>query len=122
MKLLVGQGTVLGPFGRHGHRGHVGRDEIWLAAQKSCCFQRHVKPGRDAAVDTVIHPGRRPNRQKATGGLCDVDNVAWRDSPVDEYTPIPFLQVRGGARRYEGPALFPLQNRGLYFVELHGFF
>jgi hypothetical protein len=41
---------------------------------------------------------------------------------VYEYTPMPFLQLRGGARRYDGPSRFALQNRRQYFVELHGFF
>jgi hypothetical protein len=45
-----------------------------------------------------------------------------RLSVVYEYTPIPYIQIRGGARRYDGPSQFPLQNRRLYFVELHGFF
>ena len=45
-----------------------------------------------------------------------------RFSAVYEYTPIPYLQLRGGARRYDGPSQFPLLNRRQYFVELHGFF
>lgn len=45
-----------------------------------------------------------------------------RLSAVYEYTPIPYLQLRGGARSYDGPSQFALQNRRLYFIELHGFF
>lgn len=55
----------------------------------------------------------------------DRDSAADRQtrlSAVYEYTPIPYLQLRGGARRYDGPSQFPLQNRRLYFIELHGLF
>jgi hypothetical protein len=45
-----------------------------------------------------------------------------RLSAVYEYTPIAYLQLRGGARRYDGPSQFALQNRRVIFVELHGFF
>ena len=45
-----------------------------------------------------------------------------RFSLVYEYTPIQFLQVRGGARVYDGDPLYPQQNREFYFLELHGFF
>jgi len=45
-----------------------------------------------------------------------------RFSLVYEYTPIQFLQVRGGARLYDGDSLSPQQNREFYFLELHGFF
>jgi hypothetical protein len=51
----------------------------------------------------------------------DADPQA-RFSAVYEYTPIAFLQLRGGARRYDGPSQFPLQNRRQVFIELHGFF
>lgn len=45
-----------------------------------------------------------------------------RFSAVYEYTPIAYVQLRGGARRYDGPSQFALQNRRLVFIELHGFF
>ena len=45
-----------------------------------------------------------------------------RFSAIYEYTPLPYLQLRGGTRRNDGPPDFPLQNRHLYFIELHGFF
>jgi len=59
--------------------------------------------------------GLDPDRDRSSDGQS-------RISAVYEYTPIPFLQLRGGARRYDGPAQFPQQSRRLYFVELHGFF
>jgi hypothetical protein len=45
-----------------------------------------------------------------------------RLSAVYEYTPIAHLQVRGGARRYDGPSQNPAMNRRMYFLEVHGFF
>lgn len=39
-----------------------------------------------------------------------------------EYTPIQFIQLRGGARVYDGIPQNDLQNRRIYFVEVHGFF
>jgi len=53
----------------------------------------------------------------------DVDNdEQTRWSAVYEYSPIQFLQLRGGARFYDGIPQNDLQNRTLYFLELHGFF
>lgn len=45
-----------------------------------------------------------------------------RLSLVYEFTPLPFVQLRAGARRYEGPSHLAPLNRRLYFVELHAFF
>ena len=45
-----------------------------------------------------------------------------RWSFVYEWTPIQFVQIRGGARLYDGIPQQPTQNQRLYFVELHGFF
>jgi hypothetical protein len=45
-----------------------------------------------------------------------------RWSAVYEYSPVQFVQVRGGARWYDGIPQNDLQNRSLYFLELHGFF
>jgi hypothetical protein len=50
------------------------------------------------------------------------DNRQTRISAVYEYSPIQYLQLRGGVRQYDGPSQFALQNRRLYFLELHGFF
>jgi hypothetical protein len=48
------------------------------------------------------------------------DQARW--SLVYEYTPIQFLQIRAGTRYYDGIPQNDLQNRRLYFLELHGFF
>jgi hypothetical protein len=53
----------------------------------------------------------------------DVDeNEQNRWSVVYEVTPLPFVQVRVGHRRYDGIPQSSLQNRRMTFVELHGFF
>lgn len=39
-----------------------------------------------------------------------------------EYTPVQFLQVRFGARIYDGVPESDVQNRNEYFAEMHGFF
>lgn len=44
-----------------------------------------------------------------------------RWSFVYEYTPIPFLQLRAGWRRYRGIPQSDNDNRRLLFLELHGF-
>ncbi len=45
-----------------------------------------------------------------------------RYSLVWEYFPIQFLQLRAGARIYDGIPQNDFQNRRIYFVQLHGFF
>jgi hypothetical protein len=50
------------------------------------------------------------------------DNRQTRYSAVYEYSPIQYLQLRGGVRQFDGPLQFATQNRRLYFLEMHGFF
>jgi hypothetical protein len=45
-----------------------------------------------------------------------------RYSLVWEWTPIQYLQLRLGTRFYDGIPQNDLQNRHIYFVQLHGFF
>lgn len=45
-----------------------------------------------------------------------------RLSVVWEYTPIRFLQLRAGHRRYDGDDAIGFLNRTLTFAEVHGFF
>lgn len=51
----------------------------------------------------------------------DEDEQA-RYSLLWEYFPFQFVQLRAGARVYDGIPQNALQNRKLYFVQLHGFF
>jgi hypothetical protein len=50
------------------------------------------------------------------------DDYQDRFSLVWEYTPMPYLQLRGGVRIYEGVPQVAQQNRRFGFIELHGFF
>jgi hypothetical protein len=53
----------------------------------------------------------------------DVDEdhqVRW--SLVWEYTPMQFMQGRVGVRFYDGIPQVDVQNRDVYFAEIHGFF
>ena len=53
----------------------------------------------------------------------DVDeDEQTRGSVVYEFTPVQFVQLRAGARIYDGIPQNDLQNRRLYFVQVHGFF
>ncbi len=44
-----------------------------------------------------------------------------RNSLVYEWSPIPYLQLRGGVRLYDGIPQSPVDNRRSTFVELHAF-
>jgi hypothetical protein len=64
---------------------------------------------------------------KATAEYFDPDAKLAEDqqarySALWEWTPIQFLQLRTGARIYEGIPQSALQNRRLYFVQFHAFF
>jgi len=52
--------------------------------------------------------------------ISENHQVRW--SLLWEYTPMQFLQVRSGARLYDGIPQVDFQNRDEFFVELHGFF
>lgn len=64
---------------------------------------------------------------KVTAEYYDPDRRVGEDqqtrwSVLYEFTPIQFLQLRAGFRRYRGIPQNDLQNRRLTFLELHGFF
>jgi hypothetical protein len=70
---------------------------------------------------------RQGHNLKVTAELFDPDRSVHEDqqtrwSVVYEYTPVQFIQLRGGARIYDGIPQNDLQNRKLYFVQLHGYF
>lgn len=63
---------------------------------------------------------------KVTAEYRDPDRKVSEDqqtrwSVLYEYTPIPFLQLRAGFRRYRGIPQSDIENRRLVFIELHGF-
>ena len=70
---------------------------------------------------------RQGHNLKVTAELSDPDRAVSEDqqtrwSVIYEYTPIQFLQLRAGLRRYDGIPQNDLQNRKLYLIQLHGFF
>ena len=70
---------------------------------------------------------RQGHNLKVTAELFDPDRAVKEDqqtrwSVIYEYTPIQFLQLRAGVRRYDGIPQNDLQNRKLYLLQLHGFF
>jgi hypothetical protein len=69
---------------------------------------------------------RRGNNLKFTAEYQDPDRAVPQDqftrwSVVYEFTPFPFMQLRGGARVYRGIPQNDSQNRQALFVELHGY-
>jgi len=70
---------------------------------------------------------RQGHNFKLTGELFDPNRAVGNDQQVRysalyEYTPIQFLQLRGGLRYYDGIPQNEGQNRRVYFLELHGFY
>jgi len=70
---------------------------------------------------------RRGHNLKVTAEWYDPDrsvaeNQQTRYSIVYEYTPIPFLQLRAGYRRYVGIPQSNVENQQLLLFELHGYF
>jgi hypothetical protein len=70
---------------------------------------------------------RRGHNLKITAEYSDPDRSVSEDqqtrySIVYEYTPIPFLQLRAGYRRYFGIPQSNTQNQQLLLFELHGYF
>ncbi|MGE5337461.1 MAG: hypothetical protein ACM3PU_06510 [Gemmatimonadota bacterium] len=76
-----------------------------------------------AEVDWGI---RRGHNLKLTYEYFDPDRKVAGDqkvrySLVYEYTPLPFVQLRFGVRRYRGIPQNDVDNRRLVFAEIHGF-
>ncbi len=74
-------------------------------------------------ADWALHKG---HNLKLTAELFDPDRSVANDqqarwSLLYEYTPIPFVQLRAGLRRYRGIPQNDLDNRRLLFLELHLF-
>jgi len=77
-----------------------------------------------AEVNWRIHRG---HNLKLTAEYFDPDRDVNEDqkarySLVYEYTPFPFVQLRGGIRRYRGIPQNDHDNRSFAFLEVHGFF
>lgn len=69
---------------------------------------------------------RKGHNLKVTGEFFDPDVSVANDqqtrwSILYEYTPIPFVQLRAGFRRFRGIPQNDLDNRRLLFLEFHAF-
>jgi len=74
-------------------------------------------------ADWALHQG---HNLKLTAEMYDPDRSVANDqqarwSLLYEYTPIPFVQLRGGVRRYRGIPQNDLENRHVLFIEAHLF-
>jgi len=61
---------------------------------------------------------RRNSNPLASAAVCDTQK---RWSVLYELTPIPFVQLRAGWRRYDGDSRVDFENTSLLFLEVHGF-
>lgn len=69
---------------------------------------------------------RKGHNVKVTAEYFDPDVHVANDqqtrwSALYEYTPVPFLQLRAGLRRYRGIPQNDLENRRVLFLEVHAF-
>jgi hypothetical protein len=69
---------------------------------------------------------RKGHNLKLTGEYYDPDRAVREDqknrwSFLYEWTPMPFVQLRAGLRRYRGIPQNNVDNRHMLFVEVHGF-
>ena len=79
-----------------------------------------------AALGELDWAVRRGQNLKFTAEFQDPDRAVAQDqftrwSAVYEFTPIAFLQLRAGVRRYRGIPQNNFENRQTLFVELHGY-
>ena len=70
---------------------------------------------------------RQGHNVKATAEIIEPDEDVDEDqltrySLLYEYTPVQFIQLRAGARIYDGNPQINQQNLEFYFIQLHGFF
>jgi len=80
-----------------------------------------------AALGEVNWGVRRGHNLKFTVESLDPDRRVREDQKARygllyEFTPVPFLQLRAGVRRYLGIPQNDVDNRREAFVEVHGFF
>jgi hypothetical protein len=101
----------------------------WLAQGELIEDKSFPEGGRRTAA-TLIEADwtiARGNNLKVTSEFLDPDRHVANDaqtrwSVVYEYTPIQFVQLRGGVRYQDGIPQIDAQHTRLYFVQVHGFF
>jgi hypothetical protein len=79
-----------------------------------------------AALGELDWALRRGQNLKLAAEFQDPDRAVAEDqftrwSAVYEFTPLPFVQLRAGYRRYRGIPQNDSQNRQAVFIELHGY-
>ncbi len=87
----------------------TGRREAWVGLLEANWL---IRKGQNLKLTTEFYD---PDQDVAE----DEQN---RFSLVWEYTPMEFIQLRAGARAYDGIPQNSLQNRTEAFLELHGYF
>jgi hypothetical protein len=100
----------------------------WLAeldfiTEKSPGLTRH----RAAALLEANWSVHKGHNLKIAGEYFDPNRNAGRDqqtrwSAVWEYTPLPFVQLRAGARNYDDLRDIPFLNQRILFLQLNGYF
>jgi hypothetical protein len=101
----------------------------WLA-QAELIDDKSVDPAGQKQLAGLLEANYAPARGhniKVTGEYLDPNRDVPNDqltrwSLVYEYTPIQFVQLRGGFRYSDGIPQDPAEHLKLYFIELHGFF
>lgn len=102
----------------------------WLAEADLVTDKSLAVGGGQKRLATLLEGNYAPARGhnlKVTFEYFDPDRSVGHDqqtrwSFLYEYTPVQFLQLRGGARLNDGIPQLPAQHLKVYFVELHGFF
>ena len=100
----------------------------WLGELDLVHDDGFVDGGRSlvAALGELDWALRRGQNLKITAEIEDPDRHVPQDqftrwSAVYEYTPIAFIQLRAGVRRYRGIPQNDFENRQAFFFELHGY-
>jgi len=101
----------------------------WLAELDF--IQDDVPGGGQVDVYATLIEGnwrfRKGHNLKIGYEFVDPSNVVSEDeeerySVVWEYSPFQLFQTRVGYRSYNGVPLYPITNRKVFFLELHGYF
>ena len=100
----------------------------WLA-EADYIIDKSFEPKRKQAVGLIEANWRirQGNNLKLTAEYFDADRDVSEDqqnrySVVYEWTPLQFVQLRVGARFFDGIPQNDLQNRKVFFAQIHGYF
>lgn len=105
--LRTGEVAWLGELDAVGDGGYPEGTRHMLAALGEADWR--IGAGQNLKLGAEYHD---PDR-----AIAEDQKVRW--SLVYEFTPLPFVQLRAGARRYRGIPQSAVDNRRQFFVELH---